>query len=91
MTQNIVIACLNFNPLWKGVLEHISIANTKREGWGCVQWIQLRWEVIVRFVDIGEIDNHHCLNFLFIGNIIRSLLFSWFTDANIIDLFESNH
>ena len=28
--------------------------------------VQLRWEVIVRFVDIGEIDDHHCLNFLFI-------------------------
>jgi len=26
----------------------------------------LRWEVIVRFVDIGEIVDHHCLNFLFI-------------------------
>jgi hypothetical protein len=37
MTQNIVIACLNFNLLCKGVLEHISIANTKLEGWGCVQ------------------------------------------------------
>ena len=23
-------------------------------------------EVILRFVDIGEIDDHHCLNFLFI-------------------------
>ena len=27
--------------------------------------VQLKWEVIVRFVDIGEIDDHHCLNFLF--------------------------
>jgi hypothetical protein len=25
----------------------------------CVQWDQLRWEVIVRFVDIGGIDDHH--------------------------------
>jgi hypothetical protein len=25
---------------------------------------QLRWEVIVRFVDIGEIVDHHSLNFL---------------------------
>jgi hypothetical protein len=24
---------------------------------------ELRWEVIVRFVDIGEIVKHHCLNF----------------------------
>jgi hypothetical protein len=27
--------------------------------WG-VQWVQLRWEVIVRFIDIGGIDDHHC-------------------------------
>ena len=32
----------------------------------CVQWVQLRWEVIVNFVDIGGINDHHCLNFLFI-------------------------
>ena len=32
----------------------------------CVQWVQLRWEVVVRFVDIGEIVDHHCLYFLFI-------------------------
>ena len=32
----------------------------------CVQWVQLRWEVIVHFVDIGGIDDHHCLNFLFL-------------------------
>ena len=24
------------------------------------QWVLLKWEVIVRFVDIGEIDDHHC-------------------------------
>jgi len=27
------------------------------------QWVQLRWEVIVRF---GGIDGHYCLNFIFI-------------------------
>ena len=27
---------------------------------------ELRWEAIVRFVDIGGIYDHHCLNFLFI-------------------------
>jgi hypothetical protein len=32
----------------------------------CILWVQLRWELIVRFVDIGGIDDHHCLNFLFI-------------------------
>jgi len=34
-------------------------------GLSCVQWVQLRREVIVRFVVIGGIDDHHCLNFLF--------------------------
>ena len=29
-------------------------------------WVQLRWEVIIHFVDNGGIDDHHCLNFLFI-------------------------
>jgi len=28
----------------------------------CVQRVQLRWEVIVRFVDIGGIDGNHRLN-----------------------------
>jgi hypothetical protein len=32
----------------------------------CVQWFQLRWEAIAHFVDIGWLDDHHCLNFLFI-------------------------
>jgi hypothetical protein len=27
MTQDIVIVCLSFNLLWKGVLEHIRIVN----------------------------------------------------------------
>ena len=30
----------------------------------CVQWVQLKWEFIVLFVDISGIDDHHCLNFL---------------------------
>ena len=30
-----------------------------------VLWVQLRCEVIVRFFDIGGIDDHRCLNFLF--------------------------
>jgi hypothetical protein len=28
-------------------------------------------EVIVRFVDIGGIDDHHCLNFLFIIYVLK--------------------
>jgi hypothetical protein len=29
----------------------------------------LRWKVIVRFVDIGEIADHHCLIFVFISRL----------------------
>ena len=29
-----------------------------------VQWVQLRWEVILHFADICGIDDHHCLAFL---------------------------
>ena len=32
----------------------------------CVQWVQVGWEVIVYFVDIGRIYDYHSLNFLFI-------------------------
>jgi hypothetical protein len=34
----------------------------------CAQCVRLRWELIVRFVNIGGIDDHHCLNCLFIIN-----------------------
>ena len=40
----------------------------------CVQWVQLRWEVIVRFVDIGGIDEHDCWNFPFITLHFKSNL-----------------
>ena len=30
------------------------------------------WEVLVRFVDIGGIVDHHCLNFLFIDKAYGS-------------------
>ena len=35
-------------------------------GFFSVQWISLRWEGIVSFIDIGGIDGHHCLHILFI-------------------------
>jgi hypothetical protein len=34
--------------------------------WSFFSVSQVRWEVIVRFVDIDGIVDHHCLNFLFI-------------------------
>jgi hypothetical protein len=38
----------------------------------CAQWVQLRWEVIIGFADIGGIDDHHYLHFLFI-----TLVYFW--------------
>jgi hypothetical protein len=29
----------------------------------CVQWVKLKWEVIVCFVYIGGSDEYNCLNF----------------------------
>ena len=29
----------------------------------CSKFIEFRWEVITIFIDIGGIDDHHCLSF----------------------------
>ena len=43
------------------------ISNAICHGLLCVQWLEGGTrEVIVRFVDIGRIVDHHCLSFLFI-------------------------
>jgi ABC-type dipeptide/oligopeptide/nickel transport system permease subunit len=36
--------------------------------------MKLIWEVIIRFVDIGESVAHHCLNFLFITIGLQSFV-----------------
>ena len=38
----------------------------------------LRWEAIVRFLDIGEIDDHHCLNFQYVFFVISDKIQSHF-------------
>ena len=43
---------------------------------------ELRWEVIVRFVDIGGIVEHHCLNFLFLKSEIYLIYISKFLDVD---------
>jgi len=58
------------------------ISNVICHGIYCVQWVQLRWEVIVRFVDNSGIDDHHCLNFLFIMMV-------WFRFNNISNISKS--
>ena len=40
------------------------ISNVICRGLFCVRWVQLGWQVIVRFVDIGRINDHHFINFL---------------------------
>ena len=42
------------------------ISNIIYSGLFCAQCVQIRWEVIVHFVDIGGIDDYHCLSFPFI-------------------------
>ena len=41
------------------------------DGFGlfCVLLVHLKWDLIVLFVDIGRIDDKHCLNFHFISQI----------------------
>jgi hypothetical protein len=36
----------------------------------CIQWVQLRWEMIARLGDISGIDCHHCLNCLLVELIV---------------------
>ena len=56
-----------------------------------VLFSEFRWEVIVRFVDIGEIDDHHYLNFRFITVLyIGSLYYIWYTLYKNIFLISEN-
>jgi hypothetical protein len=57
--------------------------------------VQLRWKMIVHFVDIGGIDYHHCLNFLFIIQnlkvwILSSWLIDWLIDWLVFNANFSN-
>jgi hypothetical protein len=50
-----------------------------RRGLYCAQWVHSRWEVL----GIGGIDDHHCLNFLFIFcvqwvKVRGNCLFCWY-------------
>jgi hypothetical protein len=42
---------------------------------------ELRWEVIVRFVDIAGIVDHHGLKFIFIANIAFLLYVIWTVES----------
>ena len=51
----------------------------------CVQWVQFRWEVVVRVAVIGGIDYHQCLNSPFIHS--RTLWWSKFVKKCLICSF----
>jgi len=50
----------------------------------------LRWEVVVRFVHIGEIVDYHCLNFLLImgDRRGRGRMVVWFTTTYAIGVYH---
>jgi hypothetical protein len=45
------------------------ISNVIYRGPFCVQWLNLRKEVVVFILDIGGICDHHCLSLFFIIKI----------------------
>jgi hypothetical protein len=65
---------------------------------------ELRWEVVARFVDLGHIVDHHCLNFIYIicydknfqtfCNALfdnRTLIYfcmSWYIDSQNTNVFD---
>jgi hypothetical protein len=67
---NVRIPLTNLTPIWPRNIV-VPVPNQDMEfnitcqGLYCIQWVQLRSEVVVRFVHIGGIDDHHCLNCLF--------------------------
>jgi hypothetical protein len=66
------------------VVKHTHTGNVKL----AVKYIlnQLRWEVIVRFVDISRIFDHHCLNYLFIVKTINTCTLSWSSRCFCVDI-----
>jgi hypothetical protein len=53
------------------------------------QWFELSLEVIVRFVDIGGIVDHHCLSILFNNYLSMYIPWQWGVNNNIIILFSN--
>ena len=53
-----------------------------------VQWVQLRWEVIARFVDIGKMNEHEYVPFVVITirSFPHSYLITWFETRVILRL-----
>ena len=66
--------CLSQARIW--------ISNVKCHGLFYVQWVLLSWEAIVGLVDVCGIDDHHCLNFLFIKQKLRGMLNASWYDSN---------
>ena len=67
-----------FNPTT--IVVSVSGQNLDFQCHGVFVFSELRWEVIVRFVDIGGIDDHHCLNCLIITLAYNFIFVGlWFT------------
>jgi hypothetical protein len=65
-TDEIPHACSYHHNMDNIIILHVQVCH----GLFCGQWVHLTWAVIVCFVDIGRINHHRCLNFLFISNCI---------------------
>ena len=54
---------------------------------GLFMFNDLRWELIVYFVNIGGIVDHHCLNFLIIKDNLLYYILCWWT-MNNVDIYQ---
>jgi hypothetical protein len=54
---------------------------------GLFMFNDLRWELIVYFVNIGGIVDHHCLNFLIIKDNLLYYILYWWT-MNNVDIYQ---
>jgi hypothetical protein len=80
---NLMLSHMQHHVLWSERSEEIYLEShaTSRVVW---HFCSASWEMIVRFVDIGEIVDHHCLNFLFLSliiihkfNFVVNILYKW--------------
>jgi hypothetical protein len=72
--KNLTAQKSNSNIVWFNFQTFIYIYIYICHGLFCLQWVQLRWEVIVRFVANGGIDDHYCLYFLFINLYLNQII-----------------
>jgi hypothetical protein len=64
------------------------ISNVTYQGLFCVQCDQLWWEVIVRFVDIGRIDDHQLFKLSFHNLILNFFLLCIYAHFTCISIYR---